>query len=99
VNTAPSTSSPAWHIISKFPLRRLTPLGLAYEKAVERYAPYNRIIQRQPRMRKDTVDLVTQATDRGVSTYVLVNNRSEGCSPMTVQEILDQLAALQPPAL
>lgn len=80
-------------------LRLLTPLGLAYEQAVERYAPYNRIIQQQPRMRKDTVDLVTQATDQGVSTYVLVNNRSEGCSPMTVREILDQLAAPQPPAL
>ncbi|MFO0707310.1 MAG: DUF72 domain-containing protein [Nitrospira sp.] len=80
-------------------LRLLTPLGLAFEKAVERYAPYNRIVQRQPRMRADTVELVKQATGEGVSAYVLVNNRSEGCSPLTVREILDQLAAPHPPAL
>ena len=36
-------------------LRLLPPLGLTYEKAVERYAPYNRIVrivQPQPRMRR-----------------------------------------------
>lgn len=80
-------------------LRLLTPLGLAFEEAVKHYAPYKQIARRQPRMRKDTVDLVKQATDRGVSTYVLVNNRSEGCSPVTVREILDQLAGTHSPAL
>ena len=39
-------------------IRLLTPLGLAYEKAVERYAPYDRIIAAQPRMRQDTTALV-----------------------------------------
>ncbi|MEQ1794768.1 MAG: DUF72 domain-containing protein, partial [Nitrospira sp.] len=33
-------------------LRLLTPLGLAFEHAVERYQPYNRIVQPQPRMRQ-----------------------------------------------
>jgi uncharacterized protein YecE (DUF72 family) len=36
-------------------VRLLTPLGLAHEKAVERYKPYDRIVQPQPRMRQDTV--------------------------------------------
>jgi len=79
-------------------LRLLTPLGLAYEKAVERYKPYDRIVQPQPRMRQDTVTLVKQAVAEGKSVYVLVNNRSEGCSPLTVQAIVEAFnGAYSPP--
>lgn len=73
-------------------LRLLTPLGLAFEKAVERYAPYHRIVQPQPRMRQETIALVKQARAESRSAYVLVNNRSEGCSPLTVQALLGALA-------
>jgi hypothetical protein len=72
-------------------IRLLTPLGLAYEKAVERYAPYNRIIAAQPRMRQDTMALVQQVTAQGRSVYVLVNNRAEGCSPLTIQALVSGL--------
>lgn len=71
--------------------RLLTPLGLAHEKAVERYRPYDRIVQPQPRMRQDTVALVKQAIAEGKSAYVLVNNRSEGCSPLTVRALVEAL--------
>lgn len=80
-------------------LRLLTPLGLAYEKAVERYAPYDRIVQPQPRMRQETIALVKQAAAEGRSSYVLVNNRSEGCSPLTVQAVLKALAKPTGPSL
>ena len=73
-------------------LRLLTPLGLAFEKAVERYAPYDRIVQPQPRMRQETIALVKQASAESRSSYVLVNNRSEGCSPLTVQALIEALA-------
>jgi len=73
-------------------IRLLTPLGLAHEKAVERYKPYDRIVAAQPRMRQDTVTLVQQALASGTSPYVLVNNRAEGCAPLTVQALT---AALQ----
>ena len=69
-------------------IRLLTPLRLAYEKAVERYAPYNRIIAAQPRMRQDTTALVQQVVAQGKSAYVLVNNRAEGCSPLTIQALV-----------
>lgn len=80
-------------------LRLLTPLGLAYEKAVERYQPYDRIVQPQPRMREDTIALVKQATAGGTSAYVLVNNRSEGCSPLTVQALVEALIPPLPPPM
>jgi response regulator of citrate/malate metabolism len=72
-------------------MRLLTPLGLKYESAVERYKPYDRIVQPQQRMRQETIELVKRAATEGKSAYVLVNNRSEGCSPLTVQAIVEAL--------
>ncbi|MGQ0695998.1 MAG: DUF72 domain-containing protein [Nitrospiraceae bacterium] len=74
-------------------VRLLTPLGLAYEKAVDRYKPYDRIVQAQPRMRQDTIALVRQAVADGKSIYVLVNNRAEGCAPQTIQAIVAGLTS------
>ena len=73
-------------------IRLLTPLGLAHEKAVERYAPYDRIIAPQPRMRQDTAALVQQVVAQGKSAYLLVNNRAEGCSPLTIQALVAALS-------
>lgn len=73
--------------------RLLTPLGVAYDNAVERYRPYDRIVQAQPRMRRETVGLVRQAVAAGTSPYVLVNNRAEGCAPQTIQAIVTDLGA------
>jgi hypothetical protein len=74
-------------------IRLLTPLGLAHEKAVERYAPYNRIIAAQPRMRQDTTALVQQSVSQEKSAFVLVNNRAEGCSPLTIQSLVAGLTS------
>jgi uncharacterized protein YecE (DUF72 family) len=80
-------------------VRLLTPFGLAYEKAVERYKPYDRIVQLQPRMRQETVVLARQALSEGKSTYVLVNNRSEGCSPLTIQALVETMNGTTSPPL
>ncbi len=80
-------------------IRLLTPLGLKYEQAVERYKPYDRIVQPQPRMRQETIDLVKQAAAEGISAYVLANNRSEGCSPLTVQALAEALDGAPPAPL
>jgi uncharacterized protein YecE (DUF72 family) len=80
-------------------MRLLTPLGLKYESAVERYKPYDRIVQPQTRMRQETVELVKQGNTEGKSVYVLVNNRSEGCSPLTVQALAEALGNTPAPRL
>jgi hypothetical protein len=41
-------------------------------------------------MRRDTVELVKKAVEEGRRAYVLVNNRSEGNAPLTVQALSDQ---------
>ena len=44
-----------------------------------------------PQMRRETVQVVRQAVSEGRRAYVLVNNRSEGNAPLTVQGVSDML--------
>lgn len=73
-------------------LRLLTPLRMKYEDAVHMAEPYNRIVRALPAMRADSLALVAQALRETRRTYLLVNNRAEGCAPLTVQAIVDQVA-------
>jgi uncharacterized protein YecE (DUF72 family) len=72
-------------------IRLLTPLNMSYEAAKKRAAPYNKIVEALPQMRKETVPLVKQAVGENRRTYVLVNNRSEGNAPLTVLALITQL--------
>lgn len=72
-------------------LRLLTPLKISYEAAKKRAEPYTKIVGELPEMRRDTVDLVKKAVKEGRRAYVLVNNRSEGNAPLTVQGLSEML--------
>ncbi len=68
-------------------LRLLTPLKMSYEAAKKRAEPYTKIVEELPDMRLDTVELVKKAVGEQRKAYVLVNNRSEGNAPLTVQAL------------
>lgn len=70
-----------------FVARILTPRGLAYEKAVKHFQPYDSIKSPLPEMRADVVKLARRAIERNVTAFVLVNNRSEGNAPQTIEAI------------
>ncbi|MGA6829248.1 DUF72 domain-containing protein [Nitrospira sp. NS4] len=72
-------------------LRLLTPLQMPYEAAKKRAAPYTKIVEELPDMRRDTVELVKKAVVEKRQAYLLVNNRSEGNAPLTVQALVDRL--------
>ena len=72
-------------------LRLLTPLKMSYEAAKKRAEPYTKIVEELPQMRTETVQLVRKALAENRRTYVLVNNRSEGNAPSTIQALSDQL--------
>jgi uncharacterized protein YecE (DUF72 family) len=72
-------------------IRLLTPPNMPYEVAKERAAPYNKIVEVLPQMRKETVTLIKQAISENRRAYVLVNNRSEGNAPLTVQALVSSL--------
>lgn len=67
--------------------RILTPLGLNYEKAVQRFTPYDSLKEPIPEMRADVVRLAKRAMERNVTAFVLVNNRAEGNAPSTINDI------------
>ncbi len=72
-------------------LRLLTPLKMSYEAAKKRAEPYNKIVSELPEMRRDTVDLVKKAMEDKRRAYVIVNNRSEGNAPLTIQALMRAL--------
>jgi len=71
--------------------RLLTPLRIKYETAVQMAEPYNKIVKPLSQMRDDTVQLIRKAVAQERRAYVLVNNRAEGCAPLTVQALVDHL--------
>jgi hypothetical protein len=58
---------------------------------VKAYGPYDKIVNPVPDMGRETVAVVRHATAGNLRAYVLVNNRSEGNAPQTVQALADQL--------
>ena len=72
-------------------LRLLTPLKISYEAAKKRAEPYTQIVGELPEMRRDTVELVKKAVADGRRAYVLVNNRSGGNAPLTVQGLTEMM--------
>ncbi|MEO7860309.1 MAG: DUF72 domain-containing protein [Nitrospirales bacterium] len=70
-------------------LRLLTPLKMSYEAAKKRAEPYTKIVGELPEMRRETMELVRKAVVENRRAYVLVNNRSEGNAPLTIQALTD----------
>jgi uncharacterized protein YecE (DUF72 family) len=72
-------------------LRLLTPLKMSYEAAKKRAEPYTKIVGELPDMREETVALIKYAVGEHRRAYVLVNNRSEGNAPLTIQALRNSL--------
>ncbi|MDK2745113.1 MAG: DUF72 domain-containing protein [Nitrospira sp.] len=64
---------------------------MSYEAAKKRAEPYNKIVGELPEMRKDAVALIQQSVKAAKPAYVLVNNRSEGNAPTTIQALVDMI--------
>ena len=46
---------------------------------------YDRVLAPREDMRSDLVRLIRQITEGGADAFVLVNNRAEGCAPLTIR--------------
>lgn len=78
-------------------VRILVPPGIAYEDAVARFQPYDRILARDDGMRRDLVRLIRHIAEAGADAFVLVNNRAEGCAPLTIRALAHELGIPIPP--
>lgn len=71
--------------------RALLRPGRTYDEAVDAFAPYDRIREPNPKLRRDLVRLVEMARQTQLPAYLLVNNRTEGSAPLTIAAIAEML--------
>ena len=64
---------------------------MSYAAAKKRAAPYTKIVEELPQMRREAVQLVREAVGMGRRAYVLVNKWAEGNAPLTVQGLVGML--------
>jgi uncharacterized protein YecE (DUF72 family) len=73
-------------------VRLLLKPGTWYEDQRDAFRPFNRIVSPDPPMRADVTQLAMRALARQKRVYILVNNKAEGSSPLTVVELAKRLA-------
>ncbi|HWA57107.1 MAG TPA: DUF72 domain-containing protein [Gemmatimonadales bacterium] len=71
--------------------------GRTYSDAVDAFAPYDRIHDRNARLRRDIVRLIRQAQALRIPAYILVNNRAEGSAPITIAAVAEMLEETNEP--
>lgn len=74
-------------------IRLLMRRGSRYAERREAFAPFDRIVDPDPEMRRGVVSLVRAATASGRSSFVLVNNKAEGSAPLSIRALAESLAA------
>lgn len=74
-------------------VRLLLRPGATYEEQREAFAPFDAIPEPHEGMREEVVDLVGRAVARAIPAYVLVNNKAEGSSPLTIEALAERLLA------
>ncbi len=80
-------------------IRLLTPLGLRYEDSYWQAHPFDRLIRDmpQPEMVLETVEIMGQAAQQGITVNLIVNNRAGGNAPMVAQMIAERFLAKRQP--
>ena len=73
-------------------VRLLLKPGTWYEDQRDAFRPFNRIVEPDPAMRRTVVAIAGRALKRKKRVYILVNNKAEGSSPLTVLALARQLA-------
>ncbi|HUR32328.1 MAG TPA: DUF72 domain-containing protein [Vicinamibacterales bacterium] len=84
-------------------VRLLLRPGTWYEDQRDRFTPFNRLVDPDEAMRADVVAIAKRVVNRGRGVFVLVNNKAEGSSPLTVmalaRRLADAVAPAAPPAI
>ncbi|MGE0816022.1 MAG: DUF72 domain-containing protein [Vicinamibacterales bacterium] len=74
--------------------RLLLKPGTWYEDQRDRFKPFDRLVAPDEPMRDEVVALTRRALARGRKVYVLVNNKAEGSSPLTIEALAERVAAV-----
>ena len=72
--------------------------GLRYEGAKARYEPFNAIVDPDLASRQKLAELIILALRRTQSSFVIINNKAEGSSPLSCAWLAIAIAALWAPS-
>lgn len=74
--------------------RLMLPPFARYADKKADFAPFDRLVAPQPEMRGDLAHLLRAAAAAQVDdAFVIVNNKAEGCSPLTVRALAEEAAS------
>jgi uncharacterized protein YecE (DUF72 family) len=73
-------------------IRLLLAPGTRYNDRREEFSPFDKLVAPDPVMRRQVVALARRGASLGRDVFVLVNNKAEGCSPLTVRALAEMLA-------
>jgi uncharacterized protein YecE (DUF72 family) len=75
--------------------RLLLPPGTRYQDRKADLAPFDRIAAKDPTMRADIVRLARACALADKALFVLVNNKAEGCAPLTIRALAEAIVLAQ----
>src|SRR6185295_7066090 len=76
------------HVGTFMVMRLMLPPFQRYEAKREEYAPFNRLVAPQEEMRDDVEHILRAAEEADCEdAFVLVNNKAEGSSPLSVRAL------------
>lgn len=65
-----------------------------FDTARRDWAPYSQIVAADPATRALLASLIVRAAQSGVESYMVANNKAEGCAPKTMRAVAEQTAAM-----
>jgi hypothetical protein len=73
-------------------IRLLLPPGTRYAERSQALKPFERLTDPDADMRAQVVALARRAVAANIPVSVLVNNKAEGCAPLTIRALAELLA-------
>lgn len=73
-------------------LRLMLPPGTSYDGRRENFRPFDHLHEPHLEMRRQVTEIARRSTREGRETFVIVNNKAEGSSPLTIRALAEMLA-------
>ncbi len=64
---------------------------LSYQAAKQKYAPFHHLVDADPTSRQAIAEVCLDSSRRRQPTYVIVNNKAEGCAPRSIVQLAQQI--------
>lgn len=69
-----------------------------YEGARQAYEPFNRLVDEDPGSRAGIAELCGRAAELGRPAFIAANNKAEGCAPLTLIKLAEEIVCRRRPA-